>query len=275
MTTPALLIEDFSALGQISMTGALSVLQAMDITTASLPATVLSSQTEGFGIPESLSTNEWLTQALQHWQTINIKFSGILIGYLGQAKLVQLLLSKLDFTNSLVVIDPVMADQGSLYPGLTLDYVGVIKKLCRHAQIITPNWTELCLLTDQPFQKPTRPLIIDHIHQLRKQGVTAQVIVTGIEQADQIGCGWLENDQWRFCGNHKQPGHFYGTGDVFVALIYGKLLKGACLSNAIKIATQAMEKAILQTAPLSDTERRYGLKLGQLINYISQDIREN
>lgn len=323
MIKPALLIEDFSALGQISLIGALSVLQAMGITTASLPATILSSQTEGFGQPAVLDTEQWIQASLRHWQAQDIEPSGVLIGYLGQCTLAEQLgswLEQQNLTDCLKIVDPVMGDQGRLYPGFDHDYVEAVKKLCRHADLITPNWTELCFLAGLPYSLPTAETLIQGIDQLKAAGINATVIVTGVHLNGQIGCCWRQDEQtgfkpqpqisrqhhdyqhgndegqnlqngsashqtlqgrddWyhnqplNFCGNDIQAGHFYGTGDIFSALLYGRLLQGWSLETAVENATDAMELAIQQTAPLPDNERRFGLRLDHLIHYVSKHKR--
>lgn len=277
MSKPVLLIEDFSALGQISMIGALSVLQAMGITTAALPATVLSSQTEGFGQPAVLDTEQWIDNALRHWQDQAIKPAGILIGYLGQRTLADRLgkwIHQNDQDSFFKMIDPVMGDQGKLYPGFDQDYVQSIRKLCHHADLITPNWTELCLLTNQPICMPTAEAIKQGIACLRSQQITADVIVTGVRVNNQVGCCFLQDHELRFYGNSIQPGHFYGTGDVFAALLYGRLLQHWPLDAAISNSIKAMEQAIQQTAPLADSERRFGLRLDHLMQFVIRHNRE-
>lgn len=314
MIKPALLIEDFSALGQISLIGALSVLQAMGITTASLPATILSSQTEGFGQPAVLDTEQWIQASLRHWQAQDIEPSGVLIGYLGQCTLAEQLgswLEQQNLTDCLKIVDPVMGDQGRLYPGFDHDYVEAVKKLCRHADLITPNWTELCFLAGLPYSLPTAETLIQGIDQLKAAGINATIIVTGVHLNGQIGCCWRQDQQtkfdWRqqqnrpenllngsdshqslqsnsdcyhnqplnFCGNDVQSGHFYGTGDIFSALLYGRLLQGWSLETAVENATDAMELTIQQTAPLPDNERRFGLRLDHLIHYVSKHKRSD
>lgn len=295
MIKPALLIEDFSALGQISLIGALSVLQAMGVTTASLPATILSSQTEGFGQPAVLDTKQWIQASLRHWQAQDIEPSGVLIGYLGQCTLAEQLgswLEQQNLTDCLKIVDPVMGDQGRLYPGFDHDYVEAVKKLCRHADLITPNWTELCFLAGLPYSLPTAETLIQGIDQLKIAGINATVIITGVHLNGQIGCCWRQDQQtefdWRqqqnrpenlqplnFCGNDVQAGHFYGTGDIFSALLYGRLLQGWSLETAVENATDAMELAIQQTAPLLDNERRFGLRLDHLIHYVSKHKRSD
>ncbi len=87
----ALVIEDFSALGQISMVSALTVLQAMNHTTAALPTAILSTQTEGFGTPKKLSTNQWIKQTIKHWQLVpDLDFSGALVGYIGDTEIISM-----------------------------------------------------------------------------------------------------------------------------------------------------------------------------------------
>ena len=73
-----------------------------------------------------------------------------------------------------------MGDQGRLYPGFDHDYVEAVKKLCRHADLITPNWTELCFLAGLPYSLPTAETLIQGIDQLKAAGINATVIVTGV-----------------------------------------------------------------------------------------------
>ena len=314
MIKPALLIEDFSALGQISLIGALSILQAMGITTASLPATILASQTERVGQPAVLDTKQWIQASLSHWQAQDIEPSGVLIGYLGQCTLAEQLgnwLEQQNLTDCLKIVDPVMGHQGRLYPGFDHDYVEAVKKLCRHADLITPNWTELCFLAGLPYSLPTAETLIQGIDQLKAAGINTTVIITGVHLNGQIGCCWRQDQQtefdWRqqqnrpenllngsdshqslqsnsdcyhkqplnFCGNDVQSGHFYGTGDIFSALLYGRLLQGWSLETAVENATDAMELAIQQTAPRPDNERRFGLRLDHLIHYVSKHKRSD
>lgn len=277
MVKPALLIEDFSALGQISMIGALSVLQAMGITTAALPATILSSQTEGFGQPAVLDTKQWIDDALRHWQDQKIEPAGVLIGYLGQHTLADHLgkwLQQIDQAPFFKMIDPVMGDQGELYPGFDQDYVQSIRELCQSADLITPNWTELCLLANQPFCKPTAEAIKQGIERLRSEQITADVIVTGVRMDNQVGCCFWQDHKLQFYGNSIQTGHFYGTGDVFAALLYGRLLQHWPLDEAVDDSIMAMDQAIRQTAPLADSERRFGLRLDHLMQFVIRHKRE-
>ncbi|MGY0221535.1 bifunctional hydroxymethylpyrimidine kinase/phosphomethylpyrimidine kinase [Limosilactobacillus fermentum] len=93
------------------------------------------------------------------------------------------------FSLPVTVIDPVMGDRGSLYPGLDEDYVVAVRQLCQKATVITPNWTELCLLAGyDPTSECTQELLDTMVEQLRQEGISARVIVTGDEAGDFINC---------------------------------------------------------------------------------------
>ena len=271
----ALVIEDFSALGQISMVAALTILQSMDYTTASLPTTVLSTQTECFGDPQRLSTNQWIKNSVDHWQLIpDLDFKGALIGYIGHQSLIPLiqevLLAKLG--NRPVIVDPVMGDEGKLYPGLDNNYLKAMQQLCQHATVLTPNWTELCLLANQPGSlKPTEKNVQRLLSILQANKIDAQVVITGVTKGLEIGCLFQSREEGlEFIGNRRLNGHFYGTGDTFAALLLGLLLTDCSLTTAVRTATQLLAIAVNETAqeePL--TNRKYGLRLGQLVKQLA------
>ncbi|WP_251547084.1 PfkB family carbohydrate kinase [Limosilactobacillus caecicola] len=270
-----LVIEDFSALGQISTVAAVTILQALDYTTAMLPTALLSTQTEGFGTPERLATNDWLQKTIRHWQRVQgLNFKGILVGYLGQDELVASInrLLKMTETTGPIFVDPVMGDEGKLYPGLSSDYVGEIRQLCQQATLITPNWTELCLLAgEEPSLPATQEKAQQLLRRLIEFEIKSQVIITGVKIGRQVGCVVPQRgDQFQFIGNPAVAGHFFGTGDTFAALLLGLLMSGNSTEAAVKKATQLIYTAIQSTAQEPITDRKYGLKLGHLIQQLTK-----
>lgn len=272
---PTLIIEDFTALGQISMVSALSILQAMDFSTACLPTTIFSTQTECFGTPKKLQTTDWMKKSIAHWKVVpDLDFRGALIGYLRNAELVpiiqRLLTAKLG--NRPVLVDPVMGDEGQLYPGFTTDYIQAMQVLCRQATVITPNWTELCFLANQSADVPaTRENAACMISKLQNIGISAKVVISGVQQNGKNGCFFQSREEgFEFIGHPQIDGHFYGTGDVFAALLIGFLLQDQSLTDAVSHATEATFQAVKATAEEEpETNRKYGLKLGSVIKMIS------
>lgn len=277
MSANTLVVEDFSALGQISILAALNVLQAFDIETAALPTTILSTQTEGFGQPARLETKNWLKKASEHWKSLtNVYLKGAIVGYLGSADLIKPISQLLMNVKSPILIDPVMADRGALYPGLASDYPLQMRHFCQLADVITPNWTELCLLTGH--SKPLKADLSTFKQLLRKlqdQGIRARVVATGvhIEQAENALV--YDGHYVKAVTTKRYPGHFYGAGDTFAALLLGNILTNPNglddLYRDVVDSCQQLSIAIQETSTYPDTDRRYGLKLRNLLQLITKN----
>lgn len=267
---PTLVIEDCSALGQISLVAATTVLQAAGLTTALLPSVLLSTQTEGFGKPISLQTDNWVKPSYEHWRANGVHFSGGIIGYLGNDASVHKVSCLLKSESlSLLVVDPVMADRGHLYPGLTANYPLAMAELCKYADVITPNWTELCLLAGLNTVEPREEYFQIAIQQLRKKGISASVVVTGVVKGNQIGYWVIEGNEVKFIAFNYFPGHFFGTGDLFTALLYVYLQREDNLELAVSAAGHALAIAVEETSHVDQSDRRYGMKLQRLLAYLA------
>ncbi|MDO4902875.1 MAG: PfkB family carbohydrate kinase [Limosilactobacillus sp.] len=268
---PTLIIEDCSALGNISMTAAATAIESLGGYAVSLPSVLLSTQTEGFGVPTRLDTAEWMVDTNAHWSRENIDFSGSVVGYLGREEIIAAVAKILDSRSySLVVVDPVMADLGKLYPGFDDDYPQQMLQLCRSADVITPNWTELCLLAGMPVEEPTTDRYFAAVAVLRESGVNCQVVVTGIPDGERIACWLADGDDVKVVSTKRLPGHFYGTGDLFAALLYGFLQKGQSLHTAVQSATEALSVAVEETSGGDDADRKFGMRLFELIKCLTR-----
>lgn len=269
-----LIAEDLSAVGQISMVAALNILNAFGITTIAMPTTILSTQTEAFGLPATLPTLPWQSAASAHWQTVtDMEINSALVGYVGDVASVHQIITELAEINpALVVIDPVMGDQGQLYPGFDNSYVAAIKQLAQSATILTPNWTELQLLTDQPLeQKPTPSKVAALIKQLPQHGILARVVITGINFDETIAIAYQDaTGQVCYIEQPKFTGHFYGAGDTFSALLCGYLQRDLPFEVALQAAADGVYIAITATAALPVAIRKFGLQLAPVLAKIGQ-----
>lgn len=270
----SLIAEDFSALGQISMVSALSIFSALNLPTAALPTTLLSTQTEGFGIPTELHTHQWGPQALLHWKaTHEIDIGAALIGYIGTNLVVQQLSQVLKaYQPELILVDPVMGDEGVLYPGFDAAYVEDIRELASQATILTPNWTELHLLAGQKISTDIDEAKLKELLDiLVQQGITARVIVTGIEKNDEMGLVYQNIDgSFTWWMSPKFDGHFYGTGDAFSAVLCGYLQSNLSFEEAVNAAVKGVYGAIKLTAKGTPENRKFGLQLNGLLAELAE-----
>ena len=150
-----LTVQDISCLGKCSLTIALPVISALGSETVILPTAVLSTHTmfSGFTCKD---LSDQIGPINAHWKTENVKFDAIYTGYLGTAEQIdqmKTLFGEFRSEGTVVVVDPVMADNGKLYPAFDMDYARKNTELCSCADMIVPNITEACIMTDTEYRE--------------------------------------------------------------------------------------------------------------------------
>ena len=145
-----LTIQDISCMGQCSLTVALPIISACGVETIILPSAVLSTHTGGFTGYTFRDLTEDIPGIMDHWEKENISFDCLYTGYLGsitQIEYVYDLKKRVVKEDGLLIVDPAMADNGSLYYGFDDAFVAQMAKLCGSADIILPNITEAAFMT--------------------------------------------------------------------------------------------------------------------------------
>ena len=270
-----LIAQDLSGLGQLSMGVAIPIFSAVNLPIIMAPTVIYSTQTEGFGTPVRQPMDNWLIGANQHWEMLpDVEINNVLIGYLGSVTSLANVSKQLEkLTPTLVLIDPVMADQGGLYAGFDQTYVKAMQKLICQATVVTPNWTEAQLLIDQPANlQPTDLNILSILKKFQANNVMAQVIITGIERDEHVGIAYLDADRatLRFIWQKKIVGHFYGTGDIFSALLSTYLITGTTLTQALHKTMDAFKIVMAENRLVAPENRKYGMKMRNLISYLAK-----
>nr|WP_318530062.1 bifunctional hydroxymethylpyrimidine kinase/phosphomethylpyrimidine kinase [Lentilactobacillus hilgardii] len=269
-----LVAEDFSAVGRMSMTAAISVLSGFGIQTAAIPTEVLSTQTEGFGKPVVSTSDDWIEQTVKHWQTIpDLNLKAALVGYVGSSATVDLLTTLLRTSKmNHVVIDPVLGDRGTMYDGFDDHYLDAIRGLIETATVITPNATELGLLTGTRLTPDSSDRDILSALAVFKKTVVhpIRVVVTGIRRDAGMGSCFSHNGKLVWNGSPFVSGHFYGTGDLFSALLSGYLNFGVGFESAVQRSVFGTYEAVAQTAKLNVDGRKYGLDLTKTLNDVTK-----
>ena len=269
---PMILTQDLSAVGKLSLSAALPIYAAAQVPVALLPTALLSTQTEGFGTPVQLSTHHWLQQTLNQWQTQGLHFSGISVGYLGDINLFPILINFISHQKlPLVIVDPILGDNNQLYPQLNEDFISKMLQLCQWADVITPNWTELQLLigTQALVAHPSWSQVQNSILQLDQMlKHHTNIIVTGIPENQAVTTIWQFNHQFHKQNSSLRPGHFYGSGDVFTAVLGTLLWHKLDFNQAVTLAIQEIGRALDDTIA-TNYERRFGISLKQLLKDLS------
>lgn len=236
-------INDISGFGKCSLTASIPVMSAMGIQVNPVVTGVFSNQT-GYDSFERADLTDMLPRITRQWSKLNPHFDGILTGFLLCAKQYEYVLEFIDTfkkQDTLFLADPVMGDNGALYSTYTPDMVEGVKRLCAKADIITPNLTELQILSGERDILPAGEKMID-------SGIKS-VIVTGVVEDDRVANyvfsdGIVKRYETEFLKSATQGGSFSGTGDIFSSFVMGKILNGVSVFDAVEQAADFICKAI-------------------------------
>lgn len=244
-------INDLSGFGKCSLAAALPVISALGIEACPLPTAILSNQT---GYPSFFCTDytENMPSYIEEWKKMGVKFDGILTGYLASEKQVDIILDFIENfgENSLVFVDPVMADDGVLYDTYNNELCEKVKKLTEKANIITPNLTELCILCGTDYAQLNREKDLGEIGNLASallSETTETVVVTGIKKEEYIYNLIVEKDGVSVVKSKLLNGSYSGTGDLFSSIVCGAVTNGKSVIDAVTLATEFIFKSIKST----------------------------
>lgn len=265
-TTKLLTVQDISCYGQCSITVSLPILSAYGIETTILPSAVLSTHTGGFTDVVFHDLTEEMPKIINHWINEGIRFDAIYIGYIGNIRQFEFLLSykdKLLKPDGLWIIDPAMADHGRLYKALDTATVNGMKELCRGADCVLPNITEACLLTDTEYRENYDEA---YLHTLLKKLIQLgckTAVLTGVIRKNLIGAIAYDGTKPIYISTEKQAVSYHGTGDIFSSVFIANILNKVSLKEALEEAVSFVNQCIKET--IGDKTHTYGVKFEQVL----------
>ena len=258
-------IQDISCLGKCSLTVALPIISAMGVEACVVPTAVLSTHTGGFQGFTFHDLTQEIAPIADHWEKEGITFDAIYTGYLGsfqQIELVGQFFDRFGKGDTLVYVDPAMADNGVLYTGFTPDFALEMGKLCGKADVIVPNLTEASFMLGVPYVGEGYDEA--YIHKMLKDltGLGCRrAVLTGMSfEPGKIGAVAYDaqTDTYASYFNENLPVQFHGTGDVFASACVGALMNGKDLEGALKVAVDYTLECIRETQKDPDA-RWYGV----------------
>ncbi|MBO7218045.1 MAG: pyridoxamine kinase [Clostridia bacterium] len=271
-----LTIQDISCVGQCSLTVALPIISACGVEAAILPSAVLSTHTAGFSGFTFHDLTDDMPSIRQHWEKENIKFDAVYTGYLGSIKQIGFVLDIMKSCNkdaALRIVDPAMADNGSLYSIFDMDYARAMAGLCGDADIILPNITEACFMTDTEYKTEyDREYIDTLLEKLTKLGCKT-IVLTGVGYRDGMtGVVVFENGKYNYYEHKKITKGCHGTGDVYASAFVGALMRGFDTFSAAKIAADYTVLCIENT--MDDPTHWYGVKFESVLPKLCEMLQK-
>ncbi len=254
-------INDLSGFGRCSLIAAISTLSAMGVQPCPLPTAILTAQTEY----PSYYCDDY-TDKMEHfhreWKKMGQKFDGIYTGFVASEAQIQNIfdfIETFDQPDTFLLVDPVMGDDGVKYDTFTPKLLEEMKRLAKTADIITPNLTEICLLTGADYEEikaiSDYDTLKNKIKDLAKtfmEDGPEHVIVTGIrfvneERVNMMGNLYVTGDEMQLFAFPYIGGSYSGTGDLFASCLAAGIARGDEIADVIKLAGEFLELALIDS----------------------------
>ena len=243
MDKKILTVQDISCVGQCSLTVALPILSACGIETAILPSAVLSTHTGGFSGWTFRDLTDDIPGIVDHWEKEKITFDAIYTGYLGsmrQIDMVKDMFARLATPDCVKIVDPAMADNGKLYYGFDEAFAHHMGTLCGEADIVLPNITEACMMTDTPYigEGYDEAYVRALMEKVLALGAKT-VVITGVcYEAGKLGIAILSKGdrEISYYFHEKLDRSCHGTGDIFASAFSGAVVCGKTPLEAARVA---------------------------------------
>ena len=149
-------------------------------------------------------------------------------------------------------------------------------RLCAIADIIIPNVTEACLLTNTEYRESyDEKYATDLLKKLCSLGAK-KAVLTGIKlQNHTQGALCYDSESDSFCSYfaEQMPLDFHGTGDTFASVFTGALTRGFSLDKALEASVDFTVECIRATIPYA-TEHSYGTMFESSIPFLISKINE-
>ncbi len=272
-------IQDVSCLGRCSQTVALPVISTMGVECAILPTAVLSTHTS-FPDFTGIDLTDTLLPTARHWKAQGVHFDALYTGYLASPRQVAVVLELLELlreADTLLFVDPAMADHGRLYTGFGPEFPAQMAQVVSKAQIAVPNITEASLMTGMPYRETYDEAYIRAL----LQGVAAlgaeKVVLTGVSFApDSIGFASYDSVSGAYDSyfNRRDAQAYHGTGDIFSATAVGGIMRGLSLRDAFCLAVDFTLRCI-EVTRTDPAAAWYGVEFERALPILAERMKED
>lgn len=261
-------------MGQCSATVAVPVISACGVECSVLPSAVLSNHTGGFTGWTFCDLTGEMAGIEREWKRQQIDFDAFYTGYVCPAQIAPILsiMEHCARPGAVRFVDPVMADNGKLYPGFGDDFPVQMARLCRGADYLLPNLTEAALLLgrepvlegyDEKFVERT----VEGLHELGAR----HVVLTGVSfDPELLGTAISDGGGVRYDFNPRLRRIAHGTGDVFASVFAGAVMRSLPVYDAAALAADIVCSSIENT----EDDHWYGVAFERAIPELVDRLRK-
>lgn len=199
-------------------------------------------------------------------------YTHVLTGYLANddfAGQVLELIKKMKANNPqlIVYIDPVLGDSGKLYMPSSL--IDVYKSVLQYSSVITPNQTEVELLTNikinslddayiaccyfhKVMNVPT--VVITSINNIGDDNNIIHIVASTTTTSSSSNHHNQLPSQYTYLSVNKYPGYYSGTGDLMSALLLVWLSSGRSIQQSLEYTVSSIQAVIQRTYQCDSNE---------------------
>lgn len=253
MNKNVLLVNDVAGYGKVALSAMMPVLSSYECVTYNLP-TALISNTLDYGKFCIMDTTEYMEQTVDIWRQLGFKFDCITTGFIASNRQVEIINDfVLEHKDALLIVDPIMGDEGKLYNGVPEETIIHMRNLAKNADILLPNYTEATFLTGQNIGSTsvTKKEAKKMIDTLRDNGSKSIVISSLVdkESGENYVLGYShKEDKYFEIKFELVPVFFPGTGDIFSSVIIGEYLNGVTLMESVSKAMKFVRLMVDENA---------------------------
>lgn len=269
-----LLINDLPGVGKVALSAMMPIVSSLGFRVHNLPTAIVSN-TLDYGLFEIMDMTDYMEKTIDIWNKLNFKFDCICTGFINsdpQVELIEKIIKDNKEKSPIVMVDPIMGDDGKLYLGLSEDVVKNMRKMCSMADIVTPNLTEASFILYDEMKNTalTKEEIKEYIDEFRKIG-SKSVVITSVQHKDDNnyyieGYSHFENEYFSIPYDYINV-RFPGTGDVFSAVLITKFLKGLTLKESCKAASDFVRKAMEKDEKIV-VDKRMGMNIEDNLQFL-------
>ena len=274
-------VHDLCGIGRLSLTVVIPILSSMGFQVCPLPTAVLSNHTQ-YPDFSFLDLTDEMPKIIAEWKRLGMRFDAIYTGYLGSSRQIRIVSDFIDHfrhPDGLVVVDPVLGDNGRLYTNFDVKMVEEMRHLVAKADVITPNLTEVFYLLDRPYETAhADEEVKEYLRLLSDKGpqvvVITSVPVSGDSHKTSVYAYNRQGDRYWKITCPYLPAHYPGTGDTFTSVITGALMQGDSLPIALDRATQFILQGIRATFGY-EYDNREGILLEKVLHNLDMPIQSS
>lgn len=257
MNKKVLLMNDLPGYGRAALSVMMPVISQRGHTVYNLPTAVISN-TLDFGKYNILDTTDYMKKSLDVWKALGFSFDAVALGYIvseKQGRFVREFCESQAGGGTVIWTDPVMADNGKLYNGMSDINVQMLRGMLPVSDYIVPNYTEAVLLAGETYHR-------DGITVKEAQGLTDKLIGLGAKSV--VITSTVVDGENAVAGYDHVTGEYFilpytpvqgslpGTGDIFLSLVLREALDGAELKAAVGSAMETVKEWIISSKANED-----------------------